>query len=519
MAKPSLSTTKKSTSSTSLDNQSDDEIVDVRKVKQRSRASSDLEGQGQSSRSTYNPMEQPRFGKPSNSTYFVTDSQFTSKDVEEIKRFGSKVSSSRAKSECSGSSRRSCPDPPHMNLSPAAYVRQRLNDSESSFASDNVADSVDGVLNENRPVDNMSEHSAQDGMFQTEIDSSNEGRNENETKENNETQRENEAQKNRNKLEESWEEFFKSPVKKAFDETKFKRYQRMESVDREIKEAAIINNFQDIEDNTPDFDVTSKNSKLEITTGFNEERCEDADSQVTDNEGISVISENTGMVAESENVIEINKDTGDLLDISQKLLNELGIEDQYGGSTMGENIVKIEEETISTDDKIDQNVDTTKPIHIEEKIRLDDGDDEEEAEISTPSPKKKKKSKNRSSLDKLRPQLSLSPPGNEPLPPEVSTATAFTVERITGQEGSSYTPKHRLSLPAVSPLHRRSGNKRQSLPNVLEDQSAKNSSTVNSIEEYLYGNGPLEEEKGKQDESHSDGSPPQNNGLSLHIRL
>ncbi|WAR15293.1 PKHM3-like protein [Mya arenaria] len=185
----------------------------------------------------------------------------------------------------------------------------------------------------------------------------------------------------------------------------------------------------------------------------------------------------------------------------EKLLNELGIEDV-------EESVELVKDEIETSDKKSleekdahaqetvtdskPNIDISQPILIEEKVKIESDDDNERiGGRTTASPKKKKKGKSRSSLEKLKPQLSLSPPNSEALPPELSDATADKVDRIETDGKSEYFAKHRLSLPAVSPMHDKSRSaKRKSLPNVLE----KPSSSPHTIEDYLYGTGPLEEE-------------------------
>ena len=110
--------------------------VEVSRVRARSRGGSD--GKDRKSKLTpkeqYNPMENPRLGQPSDNAYYVTASNFTSRDVEEIKKI---AQTSNTKSDCSSSSHVSAPDPPHLNLSPADYVqksyRARSQSNKSSF--------------------------------------------------------------------------------------------------------------------------------------------------------------------------------------------------------------------------------------------------------------------------------------------------------------------------------------------------------------------------------------------------
>ena len=97
--------------------------VEVSRVRARSRGGSD--GKDRKSkheqREQHNPMENPTLGRPADNAYYVTGSNFTSKDVEEIKNRAKK---SNPESEVSSSSQVSAPDSPHLNLSPADYVRK-----------------------------------------------------------------------------------------------------------------------------------------------------------------------------------------------------------------------------------------------------------------------------------------------------------------------------------------------------------------------------------------------------------
>ncbi|XP_052821358.1 uncharacterized protein LOC128246875 isoform X2 [Mya arenaria] len=486
--------------------------VEVRKIRSRSRGNNDTDSKGlsKSSRSKDNPMEQPRFGSP-RSSYYVTSSEFTSRDVEEFKKLSSKASS-KAKSECSTSSHVSCPDPPHMNLSPADYVRKMYKSSEGSpgsektFWSQESGNRFNGSEKNYESLENKAEST--EHLSALDYDSSYGGDTENEGKEKERTKTK--------ELEESWEEFYKSPVQKQKETFDKRKFQRLDSFNREMKEKSILHSYDDTladkseHNGNESLKTFESHSKMKVkaivkTTEDVKENEDEIDWASALNESKQIGSDTNTKKYEVTIQSQVEKvDTGeidDLLNISQKLLNELGIEDV-------EESVELVKDEIETSDKKSleekdahaqetvtdskPNIDISQPILIEEKVKIESDDDNERiGGRTTASPKKKKKGKSRSSLEKLKPQLSLSPPNSEALPPELSDATADKVDRIETDGKSEYFAKHRLSLPAVSPMHDKSRSaKRKSLPNVLE----KPSSSPHTIEDYLYGTGPLEEE-------------------------
>ena len=119
------------------------------RVRARSRGGSDGKDRKSKNeeREQHNPMENPTLGRPADNAYYVTGSNFTSKDVEEIKNRAKK---SNPESEVSSSSQVSAPDSPHLNLSPADYVskdyRNRSHSNKSSSTSrSNELNEVDHI--------------------------------------------------------------------------------------------------------------------------------------------------------------------------------------------------------------------------------------------------------------------------------------------------------------------------------------------------------------------------------------
>lgn len=478
MSKPSSC---KSASLKPEDTYDTESSVQVTRLRSRSRGGTDLDTKSQSSPSNDNPMEQPQFGAPSDNSYYVSSSQFTSKDVEEFKRISSQRGS-MPKSQCSSSSRISCPDPPHMNLSPAAYVDKLFSTSPASEQSSEILDRKDnGGASASRESSELfyteDIHSSEDKrkpggseVFSADYDAPLYDENTGVQVTDSETSESKTL--GRTDLEESWEEFYKSPVKKIADDENYRKFQRLESINRELKEDAILREFDKAEANKKEMDepaemvestqtIVAENSEKETDEhekgDVKFELCGDEDSLLEKLDSEATCSKDNDV---SED-IEISSGTDNLLDLSQKILNELGIEDK------------------------DTSEDTHDPVHIEEKVRLDSGEDD--SEITSTTQKKKRKVK-KNSVDKYKPMLSLSPPNRQGSEPELSNAVADKVDQIRTSENPDYLRKHRLSMPATGGNKEKLSPSRQPAANVLENEASSSnmSRSPYSIEDYLY---------------------------------
>lgn len=418
-----------------------DSSFEVTRVRSRSKVHTDLDCKRNSSPHD-NPMEHPQFGAPSSNSYYVSSSQFTSKDVEEFKRI-SLQSASVTKSECSSSSHISCPDPPHMNVSPATYV-QRLH--EGSPASEHSLEILDqklyqlsGSYQQSRDASDKFQAGTSVEVDSAETDADYDSHaydGDTETLVQNESAKVVQATSDNktSKLEESWEEFYKSPVKKISVEESYRKIQRLESINRDMREEAILKAFNGSEDDKENSEA------LEIIQGGHSdcaERIYDADIELSEPEGINVESglNMDDSASKGSKIRESISDniraekygsggTDELLDLSQKLLDELGIKEKGD---------------------VD---DPRETVHIEEKVKVClDEDDSDEIEIT--NNKKKKKFHRKSSEDQLKPQLCLSSPNPEGSGPELSDAVADKVDQIRTLENPDYLRKYRFSLPAT----------------------------------------------------------------------
>ncbi|KAL4221037.1 positive regulation of ruffle assembly [Mactra antiquata] len=404
---------------------------------------------GDNKDSTHNPMEQPSFGNPPDHSYYVTSSHFTTHDVEAFKKLGRGMPQSV--SECSSSSHVSAPDPPHMNVSPAAYVDrfESMKGSPMSIDSGKVGrechheeqgyDSFDGARNDRVVKADLVNDVDSDDDIQR-FDEKYSGDDEVETEK-------------KTDLEESWEEFYKSPLKKGEDNLdKFRKIQRLDSVNRDVREEALLRSILNSESsNNVEDEVMITSRKTEgfddLYREYTAEMKHDSDNVKTkiseaDNDNVrksdGVVYTNDDKEINSEmgkssvnKAEEFTSDTSDLLNMSQKLLNEIGIKDDFVETTEGA-VTDVDGSVVEVE-------------HVK----------------STP-----KKSKGKA-LDNLKPQLSLSPPKSAE--PELSDAVADTVVQIRTLENPDYLSKHRLSLPAVSPLAKeRNSSPRKSLPNIIE---------------------------------------------------
>ncbi|KAH3822399.1 uncharacterized protein LOC127831796 isoform X1 [Dreissena polymorpha] len=444
--------------------------VEVEQMRSRSRGNSDARAQ--------NPMDQPPFGASSKSSYIVSSSEFTSQDVEEIKKMSSRKSA-KAMSECSSSSHLSCPDPPHMNASPATYVKKMYGGpeqsplSERSFqgldcekGADGLEVRINGEARQSEKLEagvkRISESSA------VTVDSSGYGAD----IETEETVKEefDVLEKENYEDGESWGQHGQSPVEKPVEDLK-RRYQRLESFNRELQEKAIIDSYIEPDAESKKNDETvygyDRNDGFD---GLGETEVE-ASNDYTIRPMGKALSTKSG--EKDQDVLPGNKaanlsvGTDDLLNISQKILNELGLEDSKVS-------INIEEEV------------TKSGIQPKETV-------------STPKKTKKLKEKE-DKINKLKPKLSMSPPHPEVVPPVLSYAIADKVERIQTLENPDYLLKHRRSLPAIGVMQRKS-DKRKSMPNVMEDVSEEGQA---SIEEYLYGTAAFDGLESKKDDGVED---------------
>lgn len=416
-------------------------------------------------------MEQPKFGQPPESSYYVSSSEFTSKDVEEFKKISRNVP--RPVSECSSSSHVSAPDPPHMNTSPAAYV-QKFDAQIGSYSSDITHESEEDKFSIEKQVENrFSEKIEGDGPLNKASSDNTDSLCNNIEIENNfgigtvglslQIDTVDNKTSPKQELEESWEEFYKSPLRKTQDDsTEFRKVQRLESINRDAKEEAILSSITDEET----FDQTDR------FKANPEQLYDDSENRVgvADNLMVSEIQKLhlTAIGTEASNVCDDKKqdlifydihetqttETSELLDESQKLLNELGIEDNVESLTSDTN----KEEDLVSDKR------------------------------------KANKVKKKSAADRLKPQLSLSPPKSDIVEPELSNAVADKVDQIRTLENPEYLSKHRLSLQYTGNVRKpdKYGH-RKSLPGVLEHKNENDGDISYRIEDHLYDGLPLDD--------------------------
>lgn len=320
-------------------------------------------------------MEQPTFGPPSDSSYYVSSSEFTSKDVEEFKKLSRKTTT--AISECSSSSHMSAPDSPHMNLSPASYVQKYGVHTGSPAA-------VQKYGHRNYTSEN-------DGSV--------------------------------------------------------------------MRQKDIGNDDQDVTDgikSSEDSGVITGNARplVESINGTSSEAGPDGK---TDEVGDMDSDEGRYDASTADNSSEADiAATSELLNVSQKLLTELGIEGE------------CETQDLRSETNEEANI-----LH----------------EVISPSKWIKKKSR----AERLRPPLS--PPKSDIVAPELSDAVAVKIDQIKSLENPEYLSKHRLSLPyTTSSVKPDRNSHRKSFPDVLEHKSENDDSydTSYSIEEHLYNGMPLD---------------------------
>ena len=434
-------------------------------------------------------MEQRPFGQPSEDVYYVTSSEFTSKDVENFKRLGRNSNSPVSRSECSSSSRISCPDPPKMNVSPAAYVQNRVPKRSMTSQSESSLDCLSGSLDQ---VDHA--YTMYDENFIDPKDGADSQITTDAYIHNSETVEENEKmdidndvagildlppvsqppeellkeiyselipdnvqQKDpqtviKKELEESWEEFYKTPEKKGCSddsESRKTNFQRLESFTQDMREKAIVSDFKS-EDQTNER-INEKDEDDRVGYDFG---------SIYETEGLGTDTttqpeKSKGQPYEQDKLDKTENYPSERLKNSQ-VENVLKEQNADSSSPLTESNLKLLEEELSN--------------YVEEKVKIDENDDEiEEVTMKHSSPvKKKKRDRSSALLNKLKPPLS-SPPRQGALTPELSDAVAEEINTIPISGDRDYLKKHRLSLPVVSGVHASPRQEhRQSLPNLGE---------------------------------------------------
>ncbi|XP_045162784.2 uncharacterized protein LOC123527417 isoform X3 [Mercenaria mercenaria] len=416
--------------------------------------------------SPYNPMEQPKFGRPFDSSYYVSSSEFTSKDVEELKSISRNVK--RPMSDCSSSSHMSAPDLPHMNLSPAAYVEKYGLQTASPSScktpeSEEILRQEESIITQKIDETNAVNYTDSENFGEEEIEKDFALSNfKEDMKENSITQN--------HDLEESSEEFYKSPVKKCQNEKHvFGRLKRLDSINREAKEEAILNSYLDTEIIPHTEQIPEEPDKLNKVDVITVEKLESLADKIAIPEDVANVTDkgdspNNGIDNDTNNDTlsdDMNgmstAETNELLDASQKLLNELGIENQC-------------------------DIKDVKPEITEERYSVKE------------MLKSKNKTKKHLESDRLKPQLSLSPPKSDIVVADLSDAVAIKVDQIRTLDNPEYLSKHRLSLPNTASVSKTDKYEpRKSLPDVLEYNSENDEEVEYSIEDHLYDGMPLNE--------------------------
>ncbi|XP_060594531.1 uncharacterized protein LOC132748885 isoform X2 [Ruditapes philippinarum] len=287
---PVIKTTGQSSKASKLRERDEDSDTVVHVIKNKSR--SNLESRCP----PFNPMEQPKLGPTSESAYFISSSEFTSRDVEEFKKISKNFE--KPLSDCSSSSHMSAPDLPHLNVSPATYVQKYGLHEVSYDETDNPEETTDIVK---CTTDNTEAYNT-GNSYNTLIEGGAKG------DANFSEDEDNKKSKSNVQIEESTEEFFSSPV----IEIKHERVRRLESITREAKEDAILNSIL-----TEDLPDTVENEQ---------EILDEANSVSNGKQGSSLynVYGPTELIDDSPIITEGEK----LIDTSEKLLNELRLQEQ-----------------------------------------------------------------------------------------------------------------------------------------------------------------------------------------------
>lgn len=530
----------------------DNTSVEISRVRARSKGS--LDGKDKKSKHTgkehKNPMANPRLGQPGENTYYVTSSEFTSQDVEEIKRFAR--DSARAQSFGSSSSQVSAPDPPHLNISPADYVEKDYRGRIYSNKSNSTNKSNEFEDREHKPANQSKEIAGYDDTGPFKIDMIEE-----ESKHYDSTEGPKAEQKMLlNKYKPAEKKFIENlpPIKKVSEDflkelytddstdfvdskekdaiqqatessetmhtscdkdsyNEYKNYsgvKRLESINIEAKEDAILSEVLLEESESPK--KTDKNEVFDVkaysVVGLHKE---ETSSQVgkPDIENYDIIE------AFNENV-DLNgkgdmKVTTNLKELEQEIAQiDKELKEQERNVT-SQNVTTHADKELSalTESDLNQLSEELKTIpgHIEGKSNVDVPDSAVKKEKKETSPKRKL-DKRRQSKEHLKPDFS--PPRAEPLKPELSPAKAEKID--TFKYDLDRLKTHRMSLPTSDlPIKRAAlqASHRQSVPNILEsnpDISQQISSSTDLPERYkaIYDGKPLEDEVNGDDRDGDD---------------
>ena len=492
-------------------------------------------------------MANPRLGQPGDNAYYVTSSEFTSQDVEEIKRLAR--DSGRAQSFGSSSSQVSAPDPPHLNLSPADYVekdyraRAHSNRSTSTNKSNEFDDREHRLTNHSKDASGFDDT----GPFKIDLIEEETKTDSTETKHDLTERTKAEQRTLLNKYKPAEKKFIASlpPIKKVSDDflkelyrddstdnvdskqkdateevkvsgeilhkscdrdsyNKYKNYsgmKRLESINTEAKEDAIL-------------------SKILLEESESPKKTDKNETMFDDNKFISAV----GLQKEESN-IQVKNPNFESYDIIEAFDENMDLNGK-GDMKVASDLKELEQDIAQIDSEIkDQERDASSqnvthhtdrdkgsltksnlsqfneelksiPGHIEEKINVDVPDAAVKEEKKQASPKRKL-DKRRQSKEHLKPDFS--PPRAEPLKPELSPARAEKID--TFRYDSDRLKKHRLSLPTselpVKPTALL-GSHRQSMPNILEgypeiSQQISNSYDLPERYNAIYDGKPLED--------------------------
>ena len=488
-------------------------------------------------------MDNPRLGQPADNTYYVTSSEFTSQDVEEIKKFAR--DSGRAQSFGSSSSQVSAPDPPHLNLSPADYIQKDYRGRTHSNKSSSTNKSADFEDREHKERKQSKESTAYDdtGPFKIDmveeetkhIDLTDESKTEQRTLSNKYQPAEKKFIENLPPIKKVSEDFLKELY--ADDKTdmvdakevsskqttepsepseilhtscdresysEYKNYtgiKRLDSINIEAKEDAILSEVLLEESESPTKTATVESmfddEKAFSVIGLHvEETSIQANKPDVDSYDI-IEAFNEKMDLNGKGDMKVTTDLKEL----EKEIAEIDKELQKHERNINSQIVTVHPDKVHislTESSLNQLNEELKSIpgHIEEKGNVDVPDTAVKKEKKQTSPKRKSE-KRRQSKEHLKPDFS--PPRAEPLKPELSPAKVEKIDTV--QYNSERLNTHRLSLPTSDLPVKPSallGSHRQSLPNILESNpevSQPISSSYDLPERYhaIYDGKPLDD--------------------------
>ena len=487
-------------------------------------------------------MANPRLGQPGDNTYYVTSSEFTSQDVEEIKRFAR--DSGRSQSIGSSSSHVSAPDPPNLNLSPADYIQKDYRGRTHSNKSSSTNKSNEFEDSEHKSANHSKETEGYDDTGPFKIDMIEE-----ETKHIDSTIGPKLEQRTLlNKYKPAEKKFIENlpPIKKVsedflkelytddntdFVESKekdkieqmtesseimhtscdrdwyneYKNYsgiKRLESINIEAKEDAILSEVLLEESESPkkkDKDETILDDEKAFSVEglhVGETNIQASKPDIESYDIIEAFTENVDLNGKGD--VKITTNLKEIEEEIAQIDKELK-EQERNMNSQNVTLHTDKEHSALTESNLNQFSEELKSIpgHIEEKLNVDVPDTALKKEKKQTSAKRKL-DKRRQSKDHLKPDFS--PPRAEPLKPELSQAKAEKID--TFKYDSDRLKKHRMSLPTSDlPIKPAAllGSHRQSMPNILEgypELSQPISSSIDLPERYtaIYDGKPLEDE-------------------------